>query len=237
MEEEIEEIFVEGIMAEEVDIGEIKEQDMTPVLLEDLGMLYATEESKRKSRFGLFECPYCGKEFKTVIASVKRGDVRGCGCLNGVNHGLSKNWFYSRWNAMIQRCYNPKHQAYHTYEARGIKICDEWLIVKNFIEWAEETYIEGYTIDRIDNDKGYSSDNCRWADASTQNINQRKQKNNTSGYVGIGWNKQISRWKASIYINKKRIDLGHFKDKMDAVKARDSYIKKNDLSHKLSTEY
>lgn len=215
----------------------IEEKDMKPILLEDLGMEYPTESSKRRHRYGIFECPYCGKEFRARVTTIKRGQIKSCGCLRGTQHGLSKDWFYSRWNGMMQRCYNPNHQAYLTYGARGIKICDEWLIVKNFIKWAEETYVEGYTLDRIDNNKGYTPSNCRWADTCVQNTNRRIAKNNTSGYVGVDWNKRISRWRAYIYINKKGITLGHFKDKMDAVKARDSYIKENDLPHKLSTDY
>jgi len=106
------------------------------------------------------------------------------------------------------------------------------------INWAEETHIEGYTLDRIDNDGNYEPSNCRWADGVTQRINQRKSKRNTSGYVGVMWKpNNKNKWVAEININKNCIRIGSFKTKEEAVKARDNYIIKNNLPHKLSIDY
>jgi len=217
---------------------EVGEKDMTPILVKDLGMEYPTKNSPRKYHYGLFKCPYCGKEFKTNLNSIKCGDTRSCGCLSGgKKHGLRQHRFYSTWCGMKQRCYNKKSKSYSNYGGRGIGVCDEWLDAENFIKWAEETHIEGYTLDRIDNDKGYSPENCRWADATTQNTNQRKSKRNTSGFVGVYWQEHKKSWRVRLSINKKRISLGSYKSIEDAVKARDDYIIEHSLPHKLSTDY
>ena len=217
-----------------------QEKDMTPILIKDLGLLYDTERSKRKSRWGLYKCQYCGKEFKSRMDSIKSKRTLSCGCYNKMRtstHLLSKHRFYNKWASMMHRCYNQKNKSYPDYGGRGITVCKEWQDVKNFIKWVEETYTEGYTLDRIDNDKAYSPNNCRWVNKTIQSINRRKLKSNKSGYVGVFWNKITNKWQSSIKVNKKSIHLGYFEDKMEAVKARDDYIKEHNLPHKLSTEY
>lgn len=87
---------------------------------------------------------------------------------------------------MKQRCYNPNHKRYNDYGGRGINICDEWLNPESsgignatkgwisFKQWAlSHGYKSGLSIDRIDNNKGYSPDNCRWVDMKTQSNNKR----------------------------------------------------------------
>ena len=216
------------------------EKDMKPRLIEDLGMRYPTENSTRKYRYGLFECQYCKKEFECQVSDVKRGHTKSCGCrTGGVTHGLRSHRFYKTWNQMIKRCTNPKDKGYKNYGERGITICEEWLDVRNFVAWCDLTHpnIEGLSLDRIDNDAGYSPENCRWADRTTQNINQRIQKNNTSGYVGVSWHKGNNKWVAKIKVIKVGINLGYFNSKEEAVQARNNYIIENNLPHKLSTDY
>ena len=223
---------------------EIVEKDMTPRLIKELGMRYPTEKSRNRISFGLFECQYCGKEFVTSISSTRRrkGGTRSCGCLvkkNLTTHGLGYHRFFFKWNAMKSRCYNSKDKQYEEYGGRGITICEEWLNIKNFISWCEATYpnIEGISLDRIDNDKGYSPENCRWADKTTQAINQRMHRNNTSGYVGIHWNKDKKKWSVRIAFKKERVHIGLYLTIEEAVLARDNYIIENKLPHKLSTDY
>jgi len=74
---------------------------------------------------------------------------------------------------MIWRCKQTSGHFYQYYGARGIKVCDRWLDYENFLEDMGERP-EGATLDRIDNDKGYSPDNCKWATRSEQQANTRK---------------------------------------------------------------
>ena len=79
----------------------------------------------------------------------------------------SKHPLYPIWSSMHARCSNPNNHAYHRYGGRGIKVCDAWL---DFWQFARDMgdRPEKHSIDRIDNDKGYSKENCRWADTKTQ---------------------------------------------------------------------
>lgn len=219
----------------------IIEKDMTPRLVKDLGLRYPTEKSRQKYKFGLYECAYCGKEWETTSHSINNSPTKSCGCQigRGFKHGLESNKFYGVWYNMTQRCNNPKDKGYKNYGGRGITVCEEWLDVRNFVAWAEATHpnIAGVSLDRIDNDKGYNPENCRWADRVTQNINQRKKSTNTSGFVGVSWDMSKNKWTAKVGSNNKLINIGAFKTKEEAVQARDNYIIQNNLPHKLSTEY
>ncbi len=227
-------------MGDIVEEGEV--WGMTPKLIKDLGTRYPTEKSNRKYRYGLYECQYCGKEWETISKSIKSGGIKSCGCYTRevqTTHGMSQNKFYLTWYAMRDRCFNVNNKQYKNYGGRGIKVCEEWLDVRNFVAWCESTHpnISGVSLDRIDNDKGYSPENCRWTDATTQNINQRIKKNNTSGFVGIYWNNKNNNWRTCIHLNTVRFNIGSFHTIEEAVLARDNYIIENKLPHKLSTDY
>ena len=217
--------------------------DEKPPILISTEYKYTSETHKYKLKYGTYECGYCGSIFTANYSEVTTGRIKSCGCYRRyktslmATHGLSQHKFYGTWRQMVQRCNNPKHKNYSNYGARGIKVCEEWLNVKNFINWVESTHPnqEGYTLDRINNDKGYSPENCRWADKTIQAINQRIGKNNTSGYVGITSNG--ANWMARIMVNNKRVCLGTFPTKEEAVQVRDNYIIDNELPNKLSTEY
>lgn len=211
---------------------------MTPRLIEDLGMRYPTEKSSRKGRFGLYECAYCGNHWEVMVHSINSESTKSCGCQKYtglITHGVTKHRLYYIWFGLVDRCTNPNHKAYKDYGGRGITVCEEWLDVKNFIEDMYPSYMEGLSLDRIDNDKGYSLDNCRWADRTTQAINRRIQKNNTSGFVGVRLNK--NKWISVIKVGGKEQWIGAFITKEEATLARDNYIIENKLPYKLSTDY
>ena len=212
-------------------------KNMTPKLIRELGMRFPTELSKICSRYGLYECPYCSKHWEAISKSINTGDTKSCGCVNlRITHGLRVNKFYQTWYGMLQRCTNTMRQDYKNYGGRGIIVCDEWLDIKKFIAWAESTHpnIEGYTLDRIDNDKGYSPENCRWADKTMQSVNQRISKRNTSKILGVSWKSRNKRWVAQIRHMGKKVWLGQFISIEDAIEARNSYILVNKLPNPLS---
>ena len=215
-----------------------KEEVLKPVLIEDLGMMFATEGSKQKRRFGLFICGFCGTKFKTFIAGVKSGNTKSCGCYNRIKisesnkkHGMINTRLYSIWRGMKKRTTNIHNQAYPRYGGRGITICDEW---KNdfmsFYNWAIlNGYSEELSIDRIDNDGNYEPSNCRWATRTIQSRNQRIHKNNTSGYKGVYYLKANKKFKAQIRVNNKSIHLGVFPTPVEGAIAYNNYIIENNL--------
>jgi hypothetical protein len=88
----------------------------------------------------------------------------------GLKRGMSST--YSIWNAMMQRCYNPKFKDYKTWGGRGISVCKSWHNYDNFIlDMGKRP--DGMSLDRIDVQGDYNKDNCRWADMKTQNRNRR----------------------------------------------------------------
>lgn len=89
--------------------------------------------------------------------------------------GITKEPLYPVYSAMLQRCYRNTHPAYQHYGGRGITVCAEWKDnPRSFITWAKANgYQQGLSLDRIDNDKGYSPDNCRWVSSKVQNNNKR----------------------------------------------------------------
>ena len=215
-------------------------EDKSPVLLRDLGMRFPSEVSKQKARYGLYQCPYCINTFEAIVSNVISGGTRSCGCQinkQKITHGLSHNQFYITWKNMMERCNNLKNKHYQSYGGRGISVCTDWQDLANFVSWAESTYIEGMTMDRINNDGNYEPTNIRWADKTTQALNKRTSKSNTSGFVGVSWHKGNTKWLAQISVNKILIYIGYFKIKEEAVQARDNYIIQNNLPHKLSTDY
>lgn len=112
-------------------------------------------------------------------------------------HGLSKTKpkLYRLWSSMSERTTNPNHHAFHRYGGRGITICDEWRYnVLIFIEWAlSHGYKEGLQIDRIDNDKGYSPNNCRFVTPKVNSNNRDKRIN-----YGIYYRKDRSHFRISL---------------------------------------
>ena len=147
-------------------------------------------------------------------------------------HGLRKHRLYNAWNSMMQRCNNPKNPQYKHYGGRGIRVCDEWLDVSNFIEDMHPAFKEGLSLDRINNNGNYEPSNCRWATMTVQGRNTRKiRSNNSTGYRGVSWDKEKNKYRVTIKINNKSINVGSFITDIEAAKAYDQYIVDNNLEH------
>ena len=127
----------------------------------------------------------CGGYKAVAGVSLRRGDTKSCGCILAANnslqkrkHGESHSSLYRIWKGMNQRCYNSNHKWFARYGGRGIAVCDEW---RNdytaFRNWAlSNGYTDNLTIERVDNDKGYSPENCSWENMTTQSRNRRTTK-------------------------------------------------------------
>lgn len=149
---------------------------------------FLDERGPNGRKMVLCDCD-CGK--KDVICSIynltlKKNPTRSCGCLrlervheSKTTHGDSggaicgkRARLYRIWSNMKSRCYNPNVRSYADYGAKGIIVCDEW---KNdyvaFKKWAlEHGYNNDLVIDRIDPDKSYMPENCRWITSSENSI-------------------------------------------------------------------
>lgn len=96
---------------------------------------------------------------------------------NGYRVGGECPSFYSAWQNMKGRCLRKTHPKYNRYGGRGITICNEWIDIRNFAEWAKKNgWKKGMSIDRIDNDGNYCPENCRCVSISENSRKKRTTK-------------------------------------------------------------
>lgn len=137
------------------------------------GRLTCKEEvsSGRKAKV-LCACS-CGAETTVFRVNFLAGYSQSCGCLQkqrtskaNLKHGHSRNHksrtgTYKSWMNMWSRCRNPNRHHADRYIGKGITVCEAWFVFENFLADMGERP-EGQEIDRIDNNKGYYKENCRW---------------------------------------------------------------------------
>jgi hypothetical protein len=173
------------------------------IFLEELDSIILNENSSTQIKFvkriGVFQCS-CGNKFKAAIVHIRNGNVKSCGCLRDTKikqqglknktHGLRSHPLYPIWVAMIRRCEKTKDINYHRYGKRGIKVCERWHDINNFIEDMYPTYSHKLQIDRTNNNGNYEPSNCKW-------ITRKENANNTrrSKYIEYkGIIKTMSEW-------------------------------------------
>lgn len=153
----------------------------------------------------------CGIEKIVHMSHLVQGRTRSCGCLHRevtskmlterqTTHGYFGTKIYSVWNSMLDRCCNPRHYSYARYGGRGITVCERWFKFENFLADMGEAPA-GLTLDRIDNDNGYSPENCRWATV-------RQQMNNRGTcrlLTHAGRTQNVTQWAEELGIPRKGI--------------------------------
>lgn len=203
------------------------------ILIEDLGTIKLQDTDKRAYWRYKVECPICSNQRIMNRSNFLASDTTKCTDCKSITHGKSTTKLYQVWSSMKYRC----NSANKDYGDRGIAVCTEWAnSYKEFSEWAHSNgYSEGLTIDRKDNDKGYTPSNCHWVTMQVQADNKRTiQANNTSNYRCVTLDKRIGRWVARTTHNKKTVFIGHFLTSHEAARAYNDYVIANNLNKKLN---
>lgn len=187
-------------------------------------------------------CQKCGKEFKASHTMIRDHLASLCKDCKEEKRRENKNKYYgtriySIWRSMLNRCYWEKHKCYNNYGGRGITVCDEWRYSSTkFGDWAiKNGYADNLSIDRIDNNKGYSPENCRWATWEMQMKNRRpfskesigKIRRSKSALIEINGDfKTRNEWCDFYGISRKTVDKRIYQLKWDVVSAITTPVRK-----------
>jgi hypothetical protein len=162
------------------------------------GRLVVIGHGKRSNgvRYATTQCD-CGKTTSPAIYDLWSGRSKSCGCkaIEGMlakvrKHGMSRKRVYENWCKIKGRCYNPKDTSFKNYGARGITMSPEWRASFDAFYKDMGDPPAGMTIDRINNDLGYSFENCRWA----TNKEQQYNKTNNVQITFNGETKPLGKW-------------------------------------------
>jgi hypothetical protein len=136
-------------------------------------------DASGKNSMWLCKCE-CGKEVVFGRPSLRRKGLHSCGCSTSrtirdafTTHGMTESTAYRAWTNMKTRCLNPRRKGYNNYGGRGIGISEPWInSFENFLSDMGNPE-KGLSLERVDNDKGYSKENCTWIPKNNQSKNRR----------------------------------------------------------------
>lgn len=161
--------------------------DLTGAKFGQLTAVRRLDRNQRaKATMWLCKCS-CGKEKAVGLNNLRTGNTLSCGCTRYERssaarrvHGMSESTEYRIWCMMKSRCYRESDVHYKAYGGRGIEVCERWR--DSFVNFMEDMGPRParHSLDRIDANKGYSSDNCRWADHKRQARNKRNNRRITA---------------------------------------------------------
>jgi len=182
------------------------------------GLLTVLVEVERKVRHRMVRvrCSCENATEKTVrLSALREGSTISCGCAGKAaasvrmsTHGLTQHPMYNTWANMLKRCQNSNHKSYKRYGGRGIVVCESWNKFENFYADMHPTYEEGLSLDRKDNNQGYSPENCRWANWTEQAQNRQNNVNITikgKTQCLAAWCEELNLKYSTVYM---RIDRG-----------------------------
>lgn len=180
----------------------------------------------------------CGEVVRVTTNKLRNGTTKSCGCYAAdclremrYKHGKVKTPEFKTWTEMRQRCTNQNNLGYKNYGARGITVCERWESFEVFLEDVGIRPSPDFSLERVDNNKGYSPENCIWADKTVQARNRRNNLNYTYG----GKTQCLSAWCEHFDLDRDTVyqrirTLGWAFEKAITTPTRNPYTKKE--SHK-----
>lgn len=173
-------------------------------------LVVVSQKGRDRAKKILWECSCdCGNTIVIVGGSLSSGNSRSCGCYHRENlsarvtkHGAIKTTLYHRWKGMRNRVNNKNFKQYQDYGGRGIDICERWESFENFAEDMGGSFSPELTLERVDNNMGYSPENCRWATRVEQQRNTRFNRHITYN----GESLTMSEWMERTGGNRNRVE-------------------------------